>query len=34
MKFARLMAVVAILSLMAIPAMADMTDYQKGVKDG
>lgn len=34
MKFASLIAVVAILSLAAIPAMADMTDYQKGVNDG
>ena len=34
MKFASLIAVAAILSLVAIPAMADMTDYQKGVNDG
>ena len=34
MKFASLIAVAAILSLVAIPAMAEMTDYQKGVNDG
>jgi len=34
MKFASLIAVAAILSLVAIPAMADMTDYQKGVNAG
>lgn len=34
MKFASSIAVLAILSLAAIPAMADMTDYQKGVHDG
>lgn len=34
MKFASLIAVAAIISLVAIPAMADMTDYQKGVNDG
>ena len=34
MKFVSLIAVVAILSLVAIPAMASMTDYQKGVNDG
>jgi hypothetical protein len=34
MKFASLIAVAAILSLVAIPAMAELTDYQKGVNDG
>jgi hypothetical protein len=34
MKFASLIAVAAILSLVAVPAMAVMTDYQKGVNDG
>jgi hypothetical protein len=34
MKFASLIAVAAILSLVAIPAMAVMSDYQKGVNDG
>lgn len=34
MKFASLIAVAAIILLVAIPAMADMTDYQKGVNDG
>lgn len=34
MRFASLIAVAAILSLVAIPAMADMTDYQKGVNAG
>ena len=34
MNFASLIAVAAILSLVAIPAMASMTDYQKGVNDG
>ncbi len=34
MKFASLIAVAAILSLVAVPALADMTDYQKGVNAG
>jgi hypothetical protein len=34
MKFLSITAVVAMLSLMAFPAMAELTDYQKGVYDG
>jgi hypothetical protein len=34
MKFTRIMAAIAMLSLVAIPAMAELTDYQKGVHDG
>ncbi len=34
MKFTRMMAVIAMLSLVAMPAMAELTDYQKGVHDG
>lgn len=34
MKFTRTMAVIAMLSLVAMPAMAELTDYQKGVNDG
>lgn len=34
MKFASLIAVAAILTLVAVPAMATLTDYQRGVNDG
>jgi hypothetical protein len=34
MKFSRITAVIALLSLMALPVMAELTDYQKGVYDG
>jgi hypothetical protein len=34
MKFTSLIAVATILSLVAVPAMAEMSEYQKGVNDG
>jgi|GEM_PF-377767 len=34
MKLTRIIAVLAILSLVAIPALGEMTDYQKGAMDG
>lgn len=34
MKFSRITAVIAMLSLMALPVMAELTDYQRGVYDG
>ena len=34
MKFSRMAAVIATLSLMALPVLAELTDYQKGVYDG
>ena len=34
MKFTRMMAIVAMFSLVAMPAMAELTDYQKGVQAG
>jgi len=34
MKFTRMIAVIAMLSLVAMPVMAELTDYQKGVNDG
>lgn len=34
MKFASLIAVAAILTLVAVPAMATLTDYHRGVNDG
>jgi hypothetical protein len=34
MKFTRMMATVAMFSLVAMPAMAELTDYQRGVEDG
>ena len=34
MKFTKLMAIVAMFSLVAMPVMAELTDYQRGVEDG
>jgi hypothetical protein len=34
MKFTRMMAIVAVFSLVAMPVMAELTDYQRGVEDG
>ena len=34
MKFTRMMAIVAMFSLVAMPVMAELTDYQRGVEDG
>ena len=34
MKFSRLTAIIAMLSLMALPVLAELTDYQQGVYDG
>ena len=34
MKFSRLTAIIAMLSLMAFPVLAELTDYQQGVYDG
>lgn len=34
MKFTRIFAVFVLLSLVAIPALGELTDYQKGVMDG
>lgn len=34
MKFASLIAAATILTLVAVPAMAELTEYQKGVNDG
>jgi hypothetical protein len=34
MKFTRIMAIVAMFSLVAMPVMAELTDYQRGVEDG
>jgi hypothetical protein len=34
MKFSRIAAVIAMLSIMALPVMAELTDYQKGVDAG
>ena len=34
LKFSILTAIIAMLSLMALPALAELTDYQQGVYDG
>jgi hypothetical protein len=34
MKFSILTAIIAMLSLMALPVLAELTDYQQGVYDG
>ncbi len=34
MKFTRIFAVLTLLSLVVIPAMGELTDYQRGVADG
>lgn len=34
MKFTRIFAILVLLSLVAIPALGELTDYQKGVMDG
>lgn len=34
MKFTRIVAIVAMFSLAALPVMAELTDYQRGVEDG
>jgi hypothetical protein len=34
MRFTRMMAIVAMFSLVAMPVMAELTDYQRGVEDG
>jgi hypothetical protein len=34
MKFSILAAIIAMLSLMALPVLAELTDYQQGVYDG
>ncbi len=34
MKFIKVLAVITLLSLVAMPVMAELTDYQKGVMDG
>ena len=34
MKFSRLTAIIAMISLMALPVLAELTDYQQGVYDG
>ena len=34
MKFAKLFAMIALLSLAVIPALGELTDYQKGVEAG
>jgi hypothetical protein len=34
MKFTKLMAIVAMISLVAVPVMAELTEYQRGVEDG